>query len=75
MKDNIKIAKELVKVARELVATKTYMCWCAYRSRGDKWVRVKANSPQQAKELVLEKEKARGIERVVSVKEDVGQFG
>lgn len=73
--NSIKIAKDLVKMARELVATKTYMCWCAYNSRGDKWVRVKANSPQQAKELAFEKEKSRGIRQVVSVKEDVGQFG
>ena len=73
--NSIKIAKDLVKMARELVATKTYMCWCAYNSRGDKWVRVKANSPQEAKELAFEKEKSRGIRKVVSVKEDAGQFG
>lgn len=73
--NNIRIAKELVKMARELVAAKTYMCWCAYNSRGDKWVRVKANSPQEAKELAFEKEKSRGIRKVVSVKEDAGQFG
>ena len=73
--NSIKIAKDLVKMARELVATKTYMCWCAYNSRGEKWVRVKANSPQEAKELAFEKEKSRGIRKVVSVKEDAGQFG
>ncbi len=67
--NRVRIARELVRIAKSLVAQKQYACWCAYNSRGDRWVKVRANSPQEAKETALRQEKSKGIRSVVSVKE------